>query len=277
MSRRISVIIPTVGRASLSQCLEGLARQALKPDDVQVVEDKARRGPGWARNEGIRKATGDILAFLDDDAVPPPDWLSSMVQAMDHAEADVAGGSFEETDPVLREIRALRPLPQQPMVDGLGLVGNSGNLLLRREVLDVLKARDGYWFTEEWGAFGSEDWELIMRVRSYGFHLVYVPVHVQHLRRVTPRQYWSHQFKRGVGIFLLNRAMRRRGSSAPQAGLLWDQSKPPLVRWLTVIAVKVFGPFTWSQFTRKRSFLIHWVAEKMQGAGYVWGVMRYGR
>ena len=277
MSRKVSVIIPTVGRASLSQCLEGLARQSLKPDEVQVVEDKSRRGPGWARNQGICKATGDILAFLDDDAVPPPEWLASMVEAMEHAEADGAGGSFEETDPVLREIRALRPPPRQQMVDGLGLVGNSGNLLLRREVLEVLKARDGYWFIEDWGAFGSEDWELIMRVRSYGFHLVYVPVHVQHLRRVTSPQYWSHQFKRGVGIFLLDRAMRRRGASPPQAGLLWDQSKPPLVRWLTVIAVKLFGPFAWNRFTRKRSFFIHWIAEKMQSAGYLWGLMRYGR
>ncbi len=275
MNGKISVIIPTLGRPTLAFTLEGLKHQTTQADEIHVVLDTALRGVGWARNEGLRRSSGDIIAFLDDDTIPPPHWLESMVAAMQNHGADGAGGSFHETDPFLHEIRMLHPPPDHYSMDGPGHVGNGGNLLLRRRVFDVCLERDGYWFVESWKAFGSEDWELIMRVRAYGFHLVYLPVHMQHLRRVTPRTYWRHQFKRGVGIFRLDREIRRRGMLPPQPSLLWDPQHNVLLRWLRIVAAKVVGPFTWRKFSRKRFFFVHWVAEKMQSLGYLWGMIRH--
>ncbi len=99
----ISVIIPSYRRTEeLNKCLGALQRQERKPDEILVV---AREGdeititflesaqkscanlkvilvsaPGQvvALNAGLDKATGDIIAFTDDDAIPHPDWLKKI-------------------------------------------------------------------------------------------------------------------------------------------------------------------------------------------------------
>lgn len=74
----VTIVIPTSGRPSLQRVTEGIAGQTLAPDQVLIIEDRDRRGPGWARNRGMEQAVGDIIALLDDDTVPPPEWLASM-------------------------------------------------------------------------------------------------------------------------------------------------------------------------------------------------------
>jgi glycosyltransferase involved in cell wall biosynthesis len=43
-----------------------------------------KKGPGEKRNIGATKATGHVLAFLDDDAYPTPDWLSQAEKLFDN-------------------------------------------------------------------------------------------------------------------------------------------------------------------------------------------------
>jgi glycosyltransferase involved in cell wall biosynthesis len=275
---RISVVIPTSGRASLAAVREGITAQSVAPQEICVIEDRDRRGPGWARNRGIERSSGDIIALLDDDTVPPPEWLASMISALDETGADCAGGSFIESDPLLNDVRTTRPLPCERILDGLGLVGNSGNLVLRRPVVDAMRDRYGHVFIESWGRYGSEDWELIMRIRDANFRLVYVPVHVLHLRRVTVASYMRHQFLRGIGVALLHQVIRRQGLTAsPQQSILWDPERSRAERLLSVLKVKVLGPLNAAAFRERKHFAIHWIAEKFQGLGYIWGVIRHGR
>ena len=275
---RISVVIPTSGRPSLAAVQVGLSVQSVVPQEICVIVDRDRRGPGWARNRGMEQASGDIIALLDDDTVPPPDWIASMVSALDETDADCAGGSFLETDPLLNDVRNTRPLPCERVLDGFGLVGNSGNLVLRRSVVDAMRDRHGHVFIESWGRYGSEDWELIMRIRGAGFRLVYVPVHVSHLRRVTVAGYFRHQFFRGIGVALLHQSIRRHGPGAsPQQSILWDPERSRAERLLNVFKAKVLGPLNAGAFRERKHFLIHWTAEKFQSLGYLWGTIRHGR
>ena len=94
---RLSIIIPTIGRQSLSRTLQALAPQ-LRDDEVLVVGDGPRpraaamvdsmgehfrymQGPATAvwgnaqRHTGLQHATGDYLWFVDDDDTPEPDAL----------------------------------------------------------------------------------------------------------------------------------------------------------------------------------------------------------
>lgn len=42
-----------------------------------------KQGLAIARNTGIRVSTGEIIAFLDDDAIPSENWISSIISAFD--------------------------------------------------------------------------------------------------------------------------------------------------------------------------------------------------
>jgi glycosyltransferase involved in cell wall biosynthesis len=47
---------------------------------------------GYARNLGIRKCSGDIIAFTDGDAIPPANWLEKIVKSFEAENLKVLGG-----------------------------------------------------------------------------------------------------------------------------------------------------------------------------------------
>lgn len=61
-----SIIIPHRGpKEWLDKCVASIPQR----DDVQVIviEDKEGKGAGWARNEGLKQATGEYVIFADSD------------------------------------------------------------------------------------------------------------------------------------------------------------------------------------------------------------------
>jgi hypothetical protein len=79
----ISIVIPTIGRPSLDALLDLLRPQVAAspvPVEVLIADDRTdRRGPAAARNTGWRRARHPWIAFLDDDVLPPADWLTRLV------------------------------------------------------------------------------------------------------------------------------------------------------------------------------------------------------
>jgi glycosyltransferase involved in cell wall biosynthesis len=72
----------------------GAARNWADPAaTVRFIDARARRGPGAARNAGVRAARGDFFAFCDADDMVSPDWLRLLVETA--AGADVVGGRME--------------------------------------------------------------------------------------------------------------------------------------------------------------------------------------
>ena len=272
---KISVVIPTIGRESLELCQAALAKQTRMPDEVLVILDRDRRGAAWARNEGISQATGDLIALADDDGIPPPDWLERLVAALDRHSAAVAGGTFEETDPLLDAIRRLNSLPNDEQLDPGGLVGNSGNIMFRRDCLVTCEREDGYVFNPRFTGAG-EDWELIWRLRKRGIKMVYVPNPVTHLRRAKGLQHLQHAFQRGVSIAMLFRVIRADPHGiVPQDSLLWGENGQKIKpHWGKALWLKLLGPFQWHAFRRKRHFWLFWLGEKCQAVGFFWELCR---
>jgi glycosyltransferase involved in cell wall biosynthesis len=268
----VSVIIPTIGRTTLDLCKAALAKQKRPSDEVIVILDHERRGIAWGRNKGIKQAQGDLIAFTDDDCIPPEDWLERLIEAIDKHDAAGAGGTFRETDPLLQDIRERRQFSDVEQVDTFGLVGNGGNIMYHREWLDLCAAHDGYVFNESFKS--SEDWELAWRLRIRGAKLIYVPNPVTHLRRITPWQFLRHQFNRGIGIAYLYLIQRPARTDIPPAqSLLWGQDGVKTqAKWFRAFWYKAIGPFDITSFKHIKHFCLFWLGEKFQGAGFLWGL-----
>jgi len=109
----VSVIVVSRGRAAdLPLCLLGLSQLEYPSFEVVLVADRdgldaARNLPFFdamktvtfeeaniskARNLGIAEAAGEIIAFIDDDAVPEPTWLRYLTAGFSEPDVAAAGG-----------------------------------------------------------------------------------------------------------------------------------------------------------------------------------------
>ncbi len=106
---RASVVVVSRGRpAHLRRCLAGIAQSDHPDFEVVVVADPAGCGVAAglplkcvpfdaaniaaARNAGITASAGEVVAFIDDDAVPEPTWLSRLSAAFDQRVVGAATG-----------------------------------------------------------------------------------------------------------------------------------------------------------------------------------------
>ena len=118
MSLRASVVVPTYSFERwdhLVATLQGLEHQTIDPEEVIVVVDgnlellervreqfqgvrsvENSQGPGLSgcRNTAADLATGSVLAYLDDDAVPEPQWLEEHLAGYDNPSVLGTGGTL---------------------------------------------------------------------------------------------------------------------------------------------------------------------------------------
>ncbi|WP_157008406.1 glycosyltransferase family 2 protein [Agromyces laixinhei] len=123
----ISVVIPSLNDAVfLTVCLDALAKQTRRPDEIIVVDngstdasaDVARaagarvvheplRGIWPATAAGFDAASGDLLARLDADSVPAPDWVGEVERRMSRPDRPAVvtnGGTFYGRNALVRWI-----------------------------------------------------------------------------------------------------------------------------------------------------------------------------
>jgi glycosyltransferase involved in cell wall biosynthesis len=124
-SKKISVVISTYRRpAALREALGSVFAQTLSPEDYEVivvnndVHDRLIRdsikdfqkelypplrllecpipGLSFARNAAIGAAQGEVICFLDDDALAQEDWLERIWHSFDsHPNAGLVGGNIQ--------------------------------------------------------------------------------------------------------------------------------------------------------------------------------------
>lgn len=78
---------------SVDHSPELLAEAGRRWPDVRLVENQEEQGLSGARNSGVAECSGDVIAFLDDDAVAAPDWLERLGEAYRDPGVLGAGGA----------------------------------------------------------------------------------------------------------------------------------------------------------------------------------------
>ena len=169
---------------------------------ARVIASRHERGLSGARNTGVEEATGDVVAFLDDDAVAEPGWLEHLAAAYSDPRVIGAGGHIEALWPGARpaafpaEFDWVVGCSYRGLPEGRAEVRNmiGANMSLRRDVLAEIGG-----FSSSLGRIGAvplgcEETELCIRARRLrpGAAIVHEPAaRVGH--RVAPaRTTWRY-------------------------------------------------------------------------------------
>jgi glucosyl-dolichyl phosphate glucuronosyltransferase len=196
-----------------------LARARDELTGVRVLENLRTGGASGARNTGISQAKGAIIAFVDDDARPEPDWIERLLAAYDDPAVKAVGGVAR---PVWPE---RRPAHLPPELDWLVGCTYRGQPTVRTDVRNLwgcnMSVRAEVFaqigdFDEEVGRIGliplgNEETELCIRIgqRIPGGRVVFEPAAVVH-HRVTPaRCRWSYLVSRSHAEGISKAAMSR--------------------------------------------------------------------
>ncbi len=203
------------------QSAASIAREfAARHSRVRYVSE-TRRNIALARNTAVANARGGYIAFIDDDEVADPNWLSSLVKTAKRTDADCVFG------PVLGEFPAgaarwlerggffsRRGPGREMIVDWRE--ARTGNVLMNRDLFTVR----GFQFDRRFGLSGGEDADLFRRMHSAGVRFAWSPDATIH-EHVEPERlslgYLLRRRYRGGAIFAeLQRREITRGTRVIQ-------------------------------------------------------------
>jgi O-antigen biosynthesis protein len=258
---RVSVIVCTHnGEGTLPQCLERVGDLAYPDFEMIVVDDgstdgsadiarargatliqTAHRGLSFARNVGVERATGEIVAFLDDDAYPDSDWLHYVAAALRaNAVAGVGGPNIPpEEDGLVADCVAAAPGgPIHVLISDREAEHVPGcNMAFRKAALIEIGG-----FDERFRVAGDDVdvcWRLQESGRTLGFSAGAV---VMHRRRDSVRRYLRQQYGYGEAEALLERkwpSRYSRSGSSRWSGRIYDSPvtgpsrRRPMIRYGT--------------------------------------------
>lgn len=202
----VSVVVVSRERpAALRRCLIGLSQLRYYPFEIVVVADAAGRAIlreipqaahikavafddaniSEARNLGIAHSDGDIVAFIDDDAVPEPSWLAHLAAPFQLPEVAAAGGFVRGRNGISWQWRAQtvdrtglsRSLDVDPLQPTLltaspdhGVRTQGTNMAVRRDILVEMNGFDPNY------RFFLDETDLNLRLAARGACTAIVPL-----------------------------------------------------------------------------------------------------
>src|SRR5437867_3883766 len=233
---KISVVVCTFnGRRTIRECLEGIGKLHYPNYETIVVDDGSTDGAGdiaaeydvrlirtenqglsAARNLGWQSATGEIVAYIDDDASPDPDWLTYLAAAFLKEEYAGVGGP---NIPVPGDGDTANCIANSPGGPAHVLLSDCEaehipgcNMAFRRSWLEVINGFDPQFRQ------AGDDVDVCWRTRDRGGKLGFSPAAmVWHHYRRTVRAYWKQQMGYGQAEAMLEKKWPEKYNSGGYA------------------------------------------------------------
>ena len=249
-SFRVSVVISTLDRpVLLARCLDALASGAVLPAEVVVVDqgdhvavasvlDEVRprlavvhvrddgRGLSRSQNLGVRAASGDVVAIVDDDCVPDASWVEVIESAFASGTVDLVSGRIlplppagDRTEAVSSRLATERREHRRPALPWE--VGSGGSFAVWRDRYLAVGGNDERLGTGAPGRAGN-DMDLFHRLLRAGAVARYEPALVVQHERSTVAERRSRRGSYGFGVgACVGRWWRDGDRSAPRILVAW--------------------------------------------------------
>lgn len=209
MDIKLSIIICTYNRDKyLPAALESLVNQVDISDDLEIIivnnnssdetekicrefihnhpelnlklENETKQGLSFARNEGIRNASGQLVSFMDDDASAEPDYSKNLIKAFEsYPDFDAVGGKVipvypDNTEPAWMSKNLWGLVAKVDYGEKFSEFYNrkypSGcNMAFRKKVF----IETGLFNTDL--TYRSDDKYIFGKLRQFGKHVLYAP------------------------------------------------------------------------------------------------------
>jgi O-antigen biosynthesis protein len=230
---RVSVVVCSYnGSRTIRQCLNGLLKLKYPDFEVIVVDDGStdataaiadqsgfrvistpNQGLSGARNVGLSAATGEIVAYIDDDAYPDPHWLTYLAATfMNTSHAGVGGPNVPPPgNGWIADCVAHAPGgPVHVLVSDQEAEHIPGcNMAFRKAALLEING-----FDPQFRAAG-DDVDVCWRLQKKGYTLGFSPAAmVWHHRRNSLLAYWKQQIGYGKAEALLERKWPEKYNAA---------------------------------------------------------------
>jgi len=233
---KVSVVVCTFnGSRTIRECLEGIRRLRYANYETIVVDDGSTDGAGdiaaeydvrlirtenqglsAARNLGWQSAAGEIVAYIDDDARPDPDWLTYLAAAFLKDDYAAVGGP---NIPIPDDGDTANCVANSPGGPAHVLLSDCEaehipgcNMAFRRSWLEAINGFDPQFRQ------AGDDVDICWRTREQGGKLGFSPAAmVWHHYRRTVREYWKQQMGYGKAEAMLERKWPEKYNSGGYA------------------------------------------------------------
>ena len=215
----VSIVIPTYNRKEmLKECIDSLIMQSYPTCEIIIIDDgstdgtkgllegyskndlgvnyfhQENKGPGAARNLGIKYSKGEIICFTDDDCIADKDWTKNLVETYTDKNVGGIGGKivdYKIETIIERYIRNRKLLNQEKFFSPVVGV----NVSYRKRLIEKIG-----FFDESFRLPNCEDVDLGIRVKLKGFEIKYAPeAIIYHKHRATLKGLIKQQYNYGKG------------------------------------------------------------------------------
>jgi GT2 family glycosyltransferase len=300
----ISVVVCSFnGSRTIGQCLEAISKLRYPAYEAIVVDDGSNddtaaiaaknevtlirtqnRGLSHARNVGWQAAKGEIVAYIDDDAYPDPDWLTYLAETFRSGEfAGVGGPNLLPPDdgPIAACVANSPGGPQHVLLTDTEAEHIPGcNMAFLRSALEAVGG-----FDEQFRVAG-DDVDMCWQLQERGWKLGFCPpAQVWHHRRNSVRAYWRQQKGYGKAEALLEKKWPEKYNCAGHLTWLGRVYSPSVTRMLGSVTRIYYGqwgsaPFQsryetgsghmQALFTMPEWYLVNFALSLIAALGVVW-------
>ena len=204
-----------------------------------------QQGLSYARNRGIQESQGEVLVYVDDDALVNPEYLQTYADFFrQHPEAMAAGGPILPQYDGCEEPHWMSHYTRQLVTGKLdlgsrerefpnGAFPGGGNAAYRKEVFDQVGLFNVELGRKGNSLIGAEEKDLFDKMTSRGIRFYYLPTAIlYHL--IPPKKLTDDYFNRlTYSIGVSERYRTRQIGTGKYLGRLWKEA----VKWGGTLAL----------------------------------------